>query len=75
MNILLASSFINNIVNKLIRSLPRGAQVTISIVFICVAIWSLYNFIVKSKKDKPAKIGWLILMILSMLISIAYMIL
>lgn len=71
---LILGTFINNIVNKLIRNLDMGVRVTISIIFICIAIGSLYFAIKNQPKDKPGfKIGWFILMIVSAIISVLYL--
>jgi len=73
-------SFINNIVNQLIRNLNMSLRITISTIFIVVALFSIY-FLVKSiSKDldlkKPKmKYGWLVLAIISMILSVLYIVL
>ncbi len=73
---LILGTFINNIVNTLIRNLDMKVRIPISAAFICVAILSLYFAIKNQPKDKPGlKAGWMILMIISMILSVLYIIL
>jgi len=73
---LILGTFINNIVNKLIRNLDMGLRISISAGFICLAIVSFYFALKNQPKDKPGmKIGWLILMLVSMLVSVLYIVL
>lgn len=73
---LISSAFINNIVNTLIRNLDDVTRTLISAIFITVAILSLYYAIKNQPKDKPGlKIGWVILCIISIIISVLYLVL
>lgn len=73
---LILSSFINNIVNTLIRNHSYETRVTISVVLICVALVSLYLAIKRQPKDKPGlKVMWTILFILSTIFSVLYLVL
>lgn len=74
------SSFINNIVNQLIRNLSMPLRITISTIFIVVALVSVYNLVKSISKDlalnKPKmKYGWLALAIISMILSVLYIVL
>lgn len=73
---LILGTFINNIINTLIRNLDMKIRIPISAGFICVAIISLYFAIKNQPKDKPGlKMGWMILMLISMLLSVLYIVL
>ncbi len=73
---LLLGTFINNVVNSLIRNLNMGVRITISSVFFVVAIFSIYFAIKNQPKDKPGlRLGWTILALVSMLLSVLYIVL
>lgn len=73
---LILGTFFNNIVNKLIRNLDEPVQIIISLIFFVVGLMSLYYAIKNQPKDKPGfRMGWLILSILSITISVLYLVL
>lgn len=70
---LILGTFINDIINRLIRNLDWPVRVTISCVLITVAVLSFYYSIKNQPKDKPGfKIGWFLLFIISTLASVLY---
>lgn len=77
-------SFFNNIVNQLIRNLSMPTRIIISLIFLFLAIYSLYRFFksyndatkdLKSADYKKLKLGWIFLAVISMTISILYIVL
>ena len=73
---LILGAFINNIVNTLIRNLDMPVRIIISAIFIVVAFTSFYfSFKSDVPKDKPhLKLGWFILCIISMILSVLYLV-
>ena len=72
---LISSAFINNIVNTLIRNLDDATRTFISAIFIVVAVLSLYYALKNQPKDKPGlKFGWVVLCVLSIIISVLYLV-
>ena len=74
------SSFINNIVNQLIRNLDLPVRITISAVLIIVALFSMLKLVKSIPKDldlkKPKmKYGWLVLALVCMFVSVLYIVL
>lgn len=70
------STFINNIINQLIRNLSMEVRITISVIFIFIAIMSLKYLMKSYSKDvSKLKYGWLVLALVSMLISVLYIVL
>lgn len=77
-------SFFNNIVNQLIRNLNMSVRITISLLFLFLAIYSFYRFLksyndatkdLKSANYKKLKLGWIFLTAISITISILYIVL
>lgn len=72
---LISSAFINNIVNTLIRNLDDATRTFISAIFIVVAVLSLYYALKNQPKEKPGlKFGWVVLCVLSIIISVLYLV-
>ncbi|MBE5746479.1 MAG: hypothetical protein E7359_04275 [Clostridiales bacterium] len=73
---LLAGAFINNIVNTLIRNLDDSTRTLVSAIFIISAVVSFYFALKNQPKDKPGlKLGWIILCIVSIIMSVLYLVL
>lgn len=73
---LLLGTFINNLINTLIKNLSWGVRITVSSVCFVVAIFSLYFAIKNQPKDKPGlRPGWTILAIISMILAVLYVVL
>ena len=73
---LILGAFINNIVNTLIRNLDMSVRIIISAIFIVLAFLSFYfSFRSGAVKDKPRlRLGWFALCIVSMIISVLYLV-
>lgn len=71
------SGFFNNLVNKLIRGIEDySIRVLISIGLFLLALTFLYFAIKHQPSDKPGlKIGWMILFVLALALSVCYVIL
>ncbi|MGN1222604.1 MAG: hypothetical protein ACI4T1_00540 [Christensenellales bacterium] len=73
---ILASTFINNLVNHMIRDLSTATRIVIATLFAILALISFYCMVKKIKKDNPKlKIGWLILTLISIALSVCYIVL
>lgn len=73
-------TFFNQITNALIRNLDMKLRIVISIIFICLAIYSVFRLVKSISKELDTKksiikFGWLILALLSMTISVLYIVL
>lgn len=66
--------FFNSVLNTLVRDLPRWLQITIAFVFFAVALFSLYKTLRRKNDTHPIAVGWLILFIVSMFMSIVYIV-
>ena len=73
-------TFFNQITNALIRNLDMKLRIVISIIFICLAIYSVFRLVKSISKELDTKksiikFGWLVLALLSMTISVLYIVL
>ena len=64
--------FFNSVLNKCIRDLPLGVRVGIAAALFFVALFALYKTIRKKNDSHPIAVGWLILFIVSLLLSVVY---
>jgi len=71
------SGFFNNLVNKLIRGIENySTRILISVGLFILALAFLYFAIRHQPSDKPGlKIGWMVLFILALTLSVCYVIL
>ena len=67
------NSFLNLILNTLIRDLSKQVRVTLSIVMFLCAVFCFMNSIRKKDDKNPLSVGWLFLSLLFLFISALYM--
>lgn len=67
--------FFNNLINTLIRSLSYDVRILISVGFFVLALVFLYFELKFQPTEKPAlKVGWLILFLIALTLSVFYII-
>ena len=64
--------FFNSVLNVLIRDLPFAVRIGISVVLFFVALFALYKTLRKKNDTHPIAIGWLILFVVCIFLSIVY---
>lgn len=65
--------FFNTVLNVLIRDLPYGVRIGIAVALFFVALFSLYKTLRKKNDSHPIAIGWIILFVVTISLSIVYL--
>lgn len=66
------ASFFNSIFNTLVRYVDWSTRITISFVFIILAVFTLMLSIRKKNDAHPLSIGWFLLSLIAMGLSVMY---
>ena len=67
--------FFNDMINTLIRDLPMKVRITISVVLFMLAFGTLILSIRKKNDKAPLSVGWFILTIVLVALSVLYWVL